>query len=93
MAFFVLCPYCAPVAEKALFWGCVHVARPGLNPAAGLLVPVVAVVVVAAVPALVFSSLPVALCPGLVRCAVPGPAAGRRRRGPAGCRPCGSPPG
>ena len=47
--------------------------RPGLNPAAGLLVPVVAVVVVAAVPALVFSSLPVALWPwsGSLRCSWP----------------------
>ena len=32
--------------------------RPGLDPVSGLLVPVVAVVVVVAVPVLVFSSLP-----------------------------------
>ena len=90
MAFFVLCPYCAPAAEKALFWGCVHVARPGLNPAAGLLVPVVAVPAVVALVVLFFVRGPV---PGSVRRAVPGPAAGRRRCAPVGCRPCGLLPG
>ena len=46
--------------------------RPGLDPVSGLLVPVVAVVVVAAVPVLVFSSLPVVLCLGPVRFSVTG---------------------
>ena len=62
----------------------------GLDPAAGLLVGVVALAAVVALVALFFAR---SLCPGPVRCAVPGPAAGCRRRGPAGCRPCGSPPG
>ena len=81
------CPAAAPPSAGRVILRQV----PGLDPAAGLLVVVVAVVVVAAVPVLVFSSLPVSLCPGPVRCAVPGLAAGCCRRGPAaGRRPCGS---
>ena len=64
---------------------------PGLDPAAGLLVGAVALAAVVALVALFFAP---GLCPGPVRCAVPGPAAGRRRCAPAaGRRPCGLPPG
>ena len=59
-----------------------------LDPAAGLLV---VLVVVVALAVLFFARGP--LCPGPVRCAVPGPAAGCRRRGPAAGRRYGSPPG
>ena len=82
-----------PISARVASPGAGRVIRrqlPGLDPVPGLLV---VLVVGVAVPVLVFSSLPVALCPGLVRCAVPGPAAGRRRCGSAGSRPCGSPPG